>query len=48
MITFKYDKNGNLIAYNNGKNIGKIETMGDNVKGNNSNGNRNKVSKNRT
>lgn len=47
MIKFKYDKNGNLIAYKNGKTIGKIETMGDNVKGSDNNGNRDKKRKDR-
>lgn len=29
---FKYDENGNLIAYRDGKRIGEIETMGNNIK----------------
>jgi hypothetical protein len=32
MITFKYDDNGNLIAYKNDKKVGPVITMGDNVK----------------
>jgi hypothetical protein len=32
MITFKYDESGNLLTYKNGKKIGKIITMGDDLK----------------
>lgn len=32
---FKYDENGNLIAYRDGKRIGEIETIGDYAKENN-------------
>lgn len=32
MIKFEYDKNGNLVAYKDGKKVGKIITMGDEVK----------------
>lgn len=30
--TFKYDKNGNLIAYRDGKRIGQVGGMGDSAK----------------
>ena len=32
MIKFKYDENGNLVAYKDGKMVGEIVTMGDEVK----------------
>lgn len=32
MIKFKYDENGNLVAYKDGKRVGEIVTMGDEVK----------------
>lgn len=31
MIKFEYDENGKLVAIKDGKKIGTIETMGDNV-----------------
>lgn len=30
-IEFKRDEDGNLVAYKNGKKIGKVSTTGDNV-----------------
>lgn len=32
MIKFKYDENGNLVTYKDGKRVGEIVTMGDEVK----------------
>lgn len=32
MITFEYDDNGVLHAYKDGKEIGVVETMGDEIK----------------
>lgn len=34
MITFKYDENGNLLTYKDGEKIGKIITIGDDIKDN--------------
>lgn len=32
MIEFKYDENGNLVVYKDGKMVGEIVAMGDEVK----------------
>lgn len=32
MIKFEYDKNGKLVAYKDGKKVGVVETMGDEIK----------------
>lgn len=34
MIKFKYDENGNLVAYKDGKKVGEIVTMGDEINSN--------------